>query len=93
MGRRARVLVGVRDAGHHALPRAPGRGRSVVQDTLGPDYAGVVISDCLAVYDGLSSPQQKCYAHHLRVVSAVIADGPSPDAEQWRQLLTGRRLA
>lgn len=66
---------------------APGRGRNVVQDTLGAEYAGVVISDCLAVYDGLSSPQHKCYAHHLRAVSAVLAEQPSPYAEHWRQLL------
>jgi transposase len=66
---------------------APGRGRNVVHDTLGPDYPGVVVSDCLAVYDGLASPQQKCYAHHLRVASAVQADRASAYAAQWRQLL------
>jgi transposase len=66
---------------------APGRGRNIVHDTLGVDYAGVVISDCLAVYDGLTSPQHKCYAHHLRAVAAVLAAQPSPYAEQWRQLL------
>ena len=66
---------------------APGRGRNVVHETLGADYAGVVISDCLAIYDGLSSPQHKCYAHHLRAVAAVLAAHPSPYAEQWRQLL------
>jgi hypothetical protein len=58
-----------------------------VEGTLGPDYASVAISDCLAVYDGLSSPQHKCYAHHLRAVGAVLADRQSPYAEQWRQLL------
>ncbi|HEV8318397.1 MAG TPA: IS66 family transposase [Vicinamibacterales bacterium] len=66
---------------------APGRGRNVVLDTLGAQYPGVVISDCLAVYDGLSSPQHKCYAHHLRAVAAVRAEHSSPYAEQWHQLL------
>lgn len=66
---------------------APGRGRNVVLDTLGTAYPGVVISDCLAVYDGLSSPQHKCYAHHLRAVAAVDAEHPHGYAEQWRHLL------
>lgn len=66
---------------------APGRGRNVVLDTVGAAYPGVVISDCLAVYDGLTSPQQKCYAHHLRAVATVDTDRPSPYAEHWRQLL------
>jgi len=66
---------------------APSRGRNVVHDTLGPTYAGVVISDGLAVYDGLASPQHKCYAHHLRAVSAALAEGPSAYAEHWRHLL------
>lgn len=66
---------------------AAGRGRAIVHETLGPTYAGVVISDCLAVYDGLSSPQQKCYAHHLRAVQAVLDAGPNAYAEHWRDLL------
>ena len=66
---------------------APGRGRPVVTETLGPAYAGVVVSDCLATYDALPSPQQKCYAHHLRAVRAVLEQGPSPYAEQWSHLL------
>ena len=66
---------------------ARGRGRQVVLDLLGPTYPGVVISDCLAVYDGLTSPQHKCYAHHLRAVAAVEAEHPRPYAAQWRQLL------
>jgi hypothetical protein len=66
---------------------APGRGRQVVEQTLGPTYPGVVVSDCLATYDGLASPQQKCYAHHLRAVRAVLEQGPSAYADQWGRLL------
>jgi transposase len=66
---------------------ASGRGRNVVHETLGVAYPGVVVSDCLSVYDGLASPQQKCYAHHLRAVAAVRAVHPSAYAEQWRHVL------
>ena len=66
---------------------AAARGRAVVTETLGPAYAGVVVSDCLATYDGLPSPQQKCYAHHLRAVRRVLEQGASGYAEQWGQLL------
>ena len=31
---------------------AAGRGRDVLTSTLGTDYAGVLVSDCLATYDG-----------------------------------------
>lgn len=63
------------------------RARDVLTTTLGATYAGVLVSDCLAVYDGGPPVQQKCYAHHLKAVSAVLAEGPSPYAEQWRGLL------
>lgn len=66
---------------------ADGRGRDVVLDTLGPTYPGYVISDCLAVYDGLSAPQQKCYAHHLKVIGDLLDQGPHAYAEHWRDLL------
>ena len=32
---------------------AEGRGRNIVVETLGADYAGVLISDCLSIYDGV----------------------------------------
>jgi hypothetical protein len=66
---------------------APSRGRAVIEALLGPDFAGVVVSDCLAVYDGLPGPQQKCYAHHLKAIRAADPDGTSPYLHEWRTLL------
>ena len=63
------------------------RARAVIEEVLGPTFAGVVVSDCLAVYDGLPGPQQKCYAHHLKAVHVAAADGPSPYLHEWRCLL------
>ena len=36
---------------------------------LGPDFAGVLVSDCLGIYDDLNRLQHKCYSHHLKAVS------------------------
>jgi transposase len=63
------------------------RNRATLVDTLGADYAGVLVSDCLAIYDGGPSRQQKCYAHHLKAIGAVVDLAPSAYAEQWRALL------
>jgi len=43
---------------------AQSRGRDLLNDTLGKDFRGGLISDCLAIYDDTTSLQQKCYAHH-----------------------------
>jgi len=45
------------------------RARAVALGVLGNDFAGVLVSDCLAIYDDLNPLQQKCYSHHLKAVS------------------------
>lgn len=64
------------------------RDRATFHQTLPPDWPGVLVSDCLSVYDGATPLQQKCYAHHLRALKTAAADCTSP---QWvvhvRQLL------
>jgi transposase len=45
------------------------------------------VSDCLAIYDGGPPRQQKCYAHHLKVISGLLAEGPNAYLEHWRDLL------
>lgn len=42
------------------------RDRSTFHETIPADFAGVLVSDCLSVYDGATALQHKCYAHHLR---------------------------
>lgn len=66
---------------------AEGRGRNVVVDTLGADYAGVLVSDCLAIYDDVNARQQKCYSHHLKAISQALEQAVSPYLEQLRALL------
>lgn len=54
----------------------PSRGREVVHDTVGADFPGVLVSDCLATYDDATPHQHKCYAHHLKAIAAAIDRHP-----------------
>lgn len=47
---------------------AASRGREVIKEVIGKNYQGTLVSDCLAVYDGVNQSQQKCYSHHLKEI-------------------------
>ena len=66
---------------------APSRGRTVLDELLGPAFRGVLVSDCLAVYEGRPGPHQKCYAHHLKALRTAALAGPSAYIDDWRRLL------
>ncbi len=53
------------------------RARHVLLSIIGPNFPGVLISDCLSVYDSASPVQHKCYAHHLRAISLARDRHPS----------------
>ncbi len=42
------------------------RTKEVVDAVLGPDFAGVLVSDFYAAYDHYAGPHQRCWAHLLR---------------------------
>lgn len=44
----------------------PSRAHEVVEEILGQDYAGVLVSDCFLAYDPLTCRPSKCVAHLLR---------------------------
>ena len=65
----------------------PGRGRAVVTATLGPDFPGVLVSDCLASSENVPYRTHKCIAHHLKAIAEArqrpdTADPSSLD--QWK---------
>jgi hypothetical protein len=60
------------------------RARQVVLDALGEEFAGVVVSDCLASYEGLPYRQHKCIAHHQRAIAEARA---RPDTKDPGHLL------
>lgn len=63
------------------------RGRNVVLDMLGQDFAGVLTSDCLASYENLPYTMHKCYAHHLKAIAKAQEDQPSDYLAELRGLL------
>jgi transposase len=46
----------------------PHRGSAVVEQILGAEFAGVLVSDCLNSYDPPPCRKHKCIAHHLRAI-------------------------
>jgi transposase len=54
------------------------RDRATLHQTIGPDYGGVLVSDCLSVYDDATTLQHKCYAHHLKAIAAARSGRASP---------------
>lgn len=64
----------------------PSRGRTVVTDTLGPDFAGVLITDCLASYENVPYRTHKCIAHHLKAIAEARQRPDTTDPsylDQW----------
>ena len=47
---------------------------------LGSDFKGVLVSDCLNNYDGLSGLQHKCYAHHHKAIAEAMQKHPRQGA-------------
>lgn len=71
------------------------RAASVVEDVLGADFGGTLVSDCLSSYNPIQCKKHKCIAHHLR---AIIKARQRPDTidhnylDQWKTLFTAVRL-
>ena len=55
---------------------AQSRGRELLSEILGKDFGGVLVSDCLAIYDDVNPRQQKCYAHHHKAIRKAKALHP-----------------
>jgi transposase len=63
------------------------RGRDVVTDTLGEDFTGVLVSDCLASYENIPYRTQKCIAHHLKAIAEARKRPDTADTrylDRWR---------
>jgi transposase len=69
----------------------PSRSRATAEALMG-DYQGVLVSDCLNIYDGLTPHQHKCYAHHLKEIGKALED-PRAKASAYLPELRGLLLA
>lgn len=66
------------------------RSSKVVNQVLGDDFAGVLVSDCLSSYDVATYRKHKCIAHHLRAIEAALRLESTRDPSylrQWKLLL------
>ena len=67
------------------------RGREVVLDLLGPDFAGILVSDCLASYEGLPYRMHKCIGHHQKAIAEARGRPDTKDPSylnEWKLLFT-----
>jgi transposase len=64
------------------------RGSDVVIQTLGENFDGILVSDCLASYNRIDCRKHKCIAHHLRAIESAqpSPDNPSEYLNRWKQL-------
>lgn len=73
-------------ATHYSV--TPSRTRAFVRSLVGGGFKGVLVTDCLSIYDGVNELQQKCYAHHLRAVAKAMERAPeSGQLEGIKQML------
>jgi hypothetical protein len=70
---------------------AQSRGRDLLNDVLGKDFGGVLLSDCLATYDDATALQHKCYAHHHK--ANPRSQSPSPSTGQGLLMRSGGNVA
>jgi hypothetical protein len=70
---------------------APSRGHEVPLAMLSPEYAGMLVSDCLNSYDPLPYRKHKCIAHHQKAIAKALQRPDTPDPsylKQWKLLFT-----
>ena len=59
----------------------------MVTDTLGEDFPGVLVSDCLASYENVPYRTHKCIAHHLKAIAEARKRPDTANTsylDQWR---------
>jgi hypothetical protein len=66
------------------------RGRQVVREVLGTEFAGVLVSDFYGAYNIHDGYHQRCWAHLLRDINQLAEDYPdSQPLTQWAADVTG----
>lgn len=68
------------------------RSSRVVEDMLGTDFGGMLVSDCLSSYDPATCAKHKCIAHHLRAITKALQLPGTRDPgylQAWRSFFHG----
>ena len=62
----------------------PSRGRTVVEEVLGDEFEGVLVSDFYGAYNVYQGPHQRCWTHLLRDIHQLNEQYPQdPDLARW----------
>lgn len=75
--------------------RVDSRKAEVPRQTLGENYKGMLISDCLISYDSLPYRKHKCIAHHLRAIQKARERPDTKDPsylDRWKVFFTAVRF-
>jgi hypothetical protein len=55
-----------------------------IDGILGADFAGTIVADCYAAYDHFAGPKQRCWAHLVRELKALLHDhGGHEETVAW----------
>jgi hypothetical protein len=63
------------------------RSHDVIVRVLGPSFAGTLVSDFYAAYNGLDCPKQRCLVHLLRELAKLREELPGPSVRTFVQPL------
>lgn len=63
------------------------RNREVIVSVLGESFAGTLVSDFYAAYNGLKCPKQRCLVHLLRELAKLREELPAPSVRAFIQPL------
>jgi hypothetical protein len=63
------------------------RNRAVLKQALGESFAGTLVSDFYAVYNGLDCPKQRCLVHLLRELAKLREELPASSVRTFIQPL------
>jgi len=61
-----------------------------IDGILGADFGGTIVADCYAAYDHFLGPQQRCWAHLVRELRALVHEyGEQPETVAWVEGILG----
>lgn len=59
---------------HHIYVSHGRRTNDAIDGILGADYGGIIVCDCYGAYQHFTGPKQRCWAHLLRELQALIRE-------------------
>lgn len=62
------------------------RTNEAIDGILGADFGGTIVADCYAAYDHFDGPKQRCWAHLVRDLKALLAEhGEEDETVAWAE--------